>query len=107
LLLFAGYAIVLHGRRLRPRKAITLLGEKMLAAGGPAAFRLVAFDLLQGRPLGIERVELSISRGKDLHKMLARVSPGGSIADLNVRLPEWPQGDAQLRLAIETGLGDA
>ncbi len=107
MLLFAGYAIVLHGRRLRPRKAITLLGEKMLAAGGPAAFRLVAFDLLQGRPLGIERVELSISRGKDLHKMLARVSPGGSIADLNVRLPAWPPGDAQLRLAIETGLGDA
>ncbi len=107
LLLFAGYAIVLHGRRLRPRKAITLLGEKTLTAGGPAAFRLIAWDFLQGRPLIVERIEMSLSRRSGLHKMLAYAIPGGSLVDLNVRLPGWPPGGAKLTLKLETDRGDA
>jgi len=107
LLLFAGYAIVLHGRRLRPRKAISLLGEKTLTAGGPAAFRLIAWDFLQGRPLTVERVEMSLSRKSGLHKMLSRTTPGGSLVDLNVRLPGWPPGGAKLTLEIETDRGAA
>jgi hypothetical protein len=104
--LFAGYAITLRGRRLQPRKVFTLLGEKQLLPGKPAAFRLVGYDLKWERPLRVTRVDLELSRKPGPTVALARLVPDDPVVDLNVQLPDWPAGPATLRARVETDLGD-
>jgi hypothetical protein len=104
--LFAGYAITLRGRRLEPRKVVTLLGEKKLLPGRPTAFRLLGWDLKWERPLLVSRVDLELVRKPGPVAALARLYPDDSVVDLNVVLPDWPAGPATLRARVETELGE-
>ncbi len=104
--LFAGYAITLRGRRLQPRKVITLLGERRLLPSRPAAFRLVGWDLKWERPLRITRVDLNLFRPPGTEAALARRHSDLPVVDLNVRLPGWPAGPAVLRARVDTELGE-
>ena len=104
--LFAGYALTLRGRRLQPRKVVTLLGEKLLLPGRPAAFRLVGWDLKWERPLSVSRVDLELERGPRQVVALARSYPKSPVVDLNTRLPDWPRGPATLRARVDTELGE-
>jgi len=105
ILLFSGYAITLRGRHLEPRKAVHLLGEQRLIAGGPAALRLIGWDLKWDRPLSITRVNLKLLRKPSLKVTLARLHPANSIVHLNVKIPAWPAGPAILLAEIESELG--
>jgi hypothetical protein len=104
--LFAGYALTLRGRRLQPRKVVTLLGEKRLLPGKPAAFRLVGCDLKWERPLAVSRVDLELERKPGLTVALARLYPKTAVVDLNTRLPDWPRGPATLRARVDTEHGE-
>lgn len=104
--LFAGYALTLRGRRLQPRKVVTLLGERQLLPGKPAAFRLVGWDLKWERPLAVSRVDLELERKPGQTVALARLYPKNPVVDLNVRLPDWPRGPATLRARVDTELGE-
>ena len=86
--LFAGYAITLRGHRLQPRKVVTLLGEKKLLPGKPAAFRLLGWDLKWERPLRVKRVDLELLRKPGPASALARLYPDDPVVDLNVSLPD-------------------
>lgn len=104
--LFAGYALTLRGRRLQPRKVVTLLGEQRLLSGSPTAFRLVGWDLKWERPLSVLRVDLELERKPDQTVALARLYPKSPVVDLNTRLPDWPRGPATLRARVDTELGE-
>ena len=104
--LFAGYALTLRGRRLQPRKVVTLLGERRLLSGKPAAFRLVGWDLKWERPLSVSRVDLELERKPGQSVALARLYPKSPVVDLNTRLPDWPRGPATLRARVDTELGE-
>jgi hypothetical protein len=104
--LFAGYALTLRGRRQQPRKVVTLLGERQLLPGKPAAFRLVGWDLKWERPLAVSRVDLELERKSGQTVALARLYPKNPVVDLNVRLPDWPRGPATLRARVDTELGE-
>ncbi|MFC1655117.1 hypothetical protein ACFL2F_04860 [Myxococcota bacterium] len=104
--LFAGYAITLRGRRLQPRKVVTMLGERQLLPGKPAAFRLVGWDLKWERPLAVSRVDLELERKPGPVVALARLYPKSPVVDLNARLPDWPKGPATLRARVDTELGE-
>jgi hypothetical protein len=104
--LFAGYAVTLRGRRLQPRKVVTLLGEEQLLPGKPAAFRLVGWDLKWERPLRICRVDLELLRQPGTKAALACWRPDVPVVDLNVRLPDWPAGPAVLRARVDTEQGE-
>ena len=107
LLMFAGYAITFRARRVQVRKAVSLLGDEALLAGKPAAFRLIGWDLKWGRPLAISRVDLELQRSPGPTKRLARLYPAAAIVDLNIRVPDWPAGQAKLVAKVETELGTA
>jgi len=104
--LFAGYALTLRGRRLQPRKVVTLLGEQRLLSGQPAAFRLVGWDLKWEKPLAVSRVDLELQRPAGEAVALARLYPKSPVVDLNIRLPDWPRGPATLRARVDTELGE-
>jgi len=105
LLLFAGYAITLRVRSLAPRKAVHLLGERVLVPGAPAAFRLVGWDRKWEKPLELSRVRLSLDRSPGKRAVLARTWPGAAVAHLNTRIPGWPRGPAVLRAELDTPRG--
>lgn len=104
--LFAGYAITLHGRRIQPRKVVTLLGERQLLSGKPVALRLIGWDLKWERPLRISRVDLELFRPPGMEAALARRNPDAPVVNLNVTLPGWPAGPAVLRARVDTELGE-
>jgi hypothetical protein len=104
-LLFAGYAIVLHARKLQPQKALSLLGERVLMPNAATAFRLIGWDLKRNQPLEINRVELRLKRPLGTDEILLRKTGNLPVVDLNVRLPDWSDGPATLQAEVDTKLG--
>ncbi len=107
LLLFAGYAITLRGRTLAAGPALSLLGEKNLRAGAPAAFRVLAWDPRRGQALMVSQLELSLTRPSGQQQLLASLAPGRPVVDVNGQMPRWPPGPARLELKARTSLGDS
>ena len=79
---------------MQPRKVVTLLGEKKLLPGKPAAFRLLGWDLKWERPLRVKRVDLELLRKPGPASALARLYPDDPVV---VKYLEWQRKRREAR----------
>ena len=105
LLIFAGYAVGLRSQRLDGGGSVRVLGESALLSGRASAFRVIGLTA-GGGDLKLSSVELELLRpGRQL--ALARRLGDGPIVDLDVSLPAWEPGPANLQLRAVSEAGQA
>ncbi|HSY17408.1 MAG TPA: MG2 domain-containing protein [Candidatus Acidoferrales bacterium] len=100
-----GYSIYMAGYDSDPQETV-ILGQAKMAAGSPAALRVLVRDRLTGKPVSGAQVELSLqAKAKATTKLGSfRTDATGSIADA-INIPDIAAGDYELVIDTRSSLG--
>jgi 5-hydroxyisourate hydrolase-like protein (transthyretin family) len=100
-----GYSLYVAVHEPDPQETI-LLGQTQIAAGSPAAFRIVVRNRVSTAPVKGAEVALSLldAGGKTIKLGAFRTDDSGSIADA-INIPNLAPGDYQLVIDSQSSLG--